>query len=58
MTCRYWQSEQGEKVRKGNCRRFAPRPDVSLNEASTARWPVTHMQDWCGEYVEAKVAKA
>ena len=47
----------GQKARLGACRRYAPRPDPSLNgngaaagQSTGSHWPQVASDDWCGEW--------
>jgi hypothetical protein len=53
--CRFWDVIM---VESGYCRRYAPRGVVEVaieddddDAPVVAVWPVTHHDDWCGEYV-------
>jgi hypothetical protein len=47
--CAYWQPLE-ESSFQGQCRRHAPRPEVSDSVHMLAAWPVTNAQDWCGDF--------
>lgn len=56
-TCKYWVCELGKLPDEmGECRRYAPKPELSDNEEyegpAFVNWPVTHLMCWCGEYEE------
>ena len=46
--CRFWQSSKSS--RRGDCRRYAPRPGTQVGTQGPARWPRTNHDDWCGEF--------
>lgn len=57
--CRFW-IEDGPDDERGECRKHAPHPLVSLKEwavSPKACWPITFPSDWCGEYQTATVAE-
>ena len=46
--CRFFEHYADEGTgNKGACRRRAPAP--SEYEHQSARWPIVHQFDWCGE---------
>ncbi len=47
--CEYWQELEDEPA--GECRRYAPHAKRRMDSARTvAAWPITHPNDWCGEF--------
>lgn len=44
-SCRFWILDQDEF---GSCRRRAPVPGI--RSVPVILWPVTHKQQWCGEW--------
>jgi hypothetical protein len=50
--CRFWEMFPDPNG-PGVCRRHAPRPKMTASMSvtkTTATWPITHDDDWCGEY--------
>ena len=35
---------------QGECRRYAPRPEAFESIHMMAAWPITNINDWCGEF--------
>ncbi len=59
-TCRFWAAIGEEGSGLGECRRYAPAPfprsvlNIKRLDADApehdAMWPVTGMDDWCGDW--------
>lgn len=57
-TCRWWDvlGSVGADRKQGQCRRNPPMmagqigDNVGMSEIQDARWPLTSIVDWCGEY--------
>ena len=54
-TCQYWRRDDKDTER-GGCYRYAPRPQsMSGDSPYVVSWPVSYIDDWCGEWREKKV---
>lgn len=49
--CMYFLQELDERY--GECRRYAPRTVLTIDQTETW-WPVVKDEDWCGEYLRRK----
>ena len=53
FSCKYWQ-ESTAPPDWGACRRYAPRVSASTQRTKSehleVQWPLTHLDDWCGEF--------
>lgn len=55
-TCRFWAADddsEGKRFGSGQCRRHAPRPEVSaarFGDDPRPRWPKTYKGEGCGEH--------
>ena len=47
--CSYWLPMEDNGF-QGQCRRHAPRPEVTDSVHMLAAWPVTNARDWCGDF--------
>lgn len=47
-TCFFWRKFHQVEDQEGLCRRFPP--DTLRPETDLWRFPVTHQNEWCGEY--------
>lgn len=50
--CRHWkeETEPGDDVRNGTCRRFPPTVLYDAEDGSFSLWAYTAADDWCGEH--------
>lgn len=46
--CQYWHANDGQML--GYCRLNAPIPDNGNYGSSI--WPMTHADDWCGQFIK------
>jgi hypothetical protein len=51
VSCRHWQRID-TNPNQGECRRYAPRPEAFESIHMMAAWPITNVDDWCGEFSE------
>jgi len=49
--CLYWRLLDANP-NQGECRRYAPKPDAFESIHMMATWPITNIEDWCGEFKE------
>jgi hypothetical protein len=47
--CGFWEPLEDNRF-QGQCRRRAPKPQVTESVHVLAVWPVTNARDWCGEF--------
>lgn len=55
--CWFWDADAGGETAYGLCRRYAPRPEMSVTAVETVysdfenpAWPQTSALEWCGEW--------
>lgn len=58
MFCAFWNRNKTPTDAFGQCRRHAPLAVKKTGDRlSTAkRWPVTHEEDWCGDFEQKRGA--
>jgi hypothetical protein len=47
--CCHWRLLEANPT-QGECRRYAPRPEAFESIHMMATWPITNVEDWCGEF--------
>ena len=47
--CSFWKDFDAKRE-TGECLRNAPLPNIPAPKDTTTAWPVTHKDQWCGQF--------